>query len=105
MKLLSLTPMLATTDLPRQIAFHTRLGFTLDNTFGDPPVWACLSRDGVEIMFNAPPRDEVLRDCPPKSRNYQIFYFKPDDIAALHHELTTRGLNPTPLCVTVCQMK
>lgn len=102
----SLVPMLAVTDLPRTIAFYTgKLGFKLASTFGDPPVWACLERDGVEIMFNAPPRDSVIRDVPAKSHDYQIFYFKPSDVVALHREYASRGLHVSPLRVTVYQMK
>ncbi len=98
--------MLATTDLPRQISFYTtQLGFKLTNTFGNPPVWVRFERDGVEIMFNAPPRDHVLRDVPPKSHDYQIFYFKPSSVEALHAEYTIRGLQISPLRVTNYQMK
>ena len=106
MKLRSLTPMLAVTDLARTIAFYRdRLGFSCVNTFGDPPVWCMLRRDGVEIMFNAPPRADVERDVPRKSRDYQIFYFYPDDVAALHARWKTAGLAMTDLRVTVYGMK
>ena len=71
-------PMLAVTDLRRTIEFYsTKLGFTCGETFGDPPAWCDLSRDGWGIMFNAPPVDDVLRDVSRRSRDYQIFYFTP----------------------------
>ena len=105
MKLLSLVPMLATTDLKRTIEFYTNLGFKVKNTFGDPPVWVCLDRDGVEIMFNAPPRAEVTKDLPLRAKDYQVFYFKPNDVAALHVEYKSRGVPVTPLRVTVYHMK
>ncbi len=104
--LTTLRPMLAVADLPRTIDFYTtKLGFHLVGTFGDPPVWCDLDRDGVSIMFNAPPRASVQRDVPRPSKDYQVFYFNTPDVAALHAEFTRRGLNPTPLRVTAYAMK
>lgn len=102
----SLTPMLAVSDLSRTIGFYTnRLGFRLINSFGDPPVWCMLKRDGVELMFNAPPRGDVERDVPRKSKDYQIFYIYPDDIEALHAQLKRDGVAVTDMRVTVYAMK
>ncbi len=102
--LTSIRPMLATSDLQRTINFYTgKLGFNLAATAGT--VWCHLSRDGVDLMFNAPPAADIARDVPQKSRNYQIFYFYPDDVAALHAEFTSRGVTCTPLRVTVYGMK
>jgi catechol 2,3-dioxygenase-like lactoylglutathione lyase family enzyme len=102
----SIRPMLAVTDLPRTMDFYTRnLGFTVGNTFGDPPAWCTLIRDGQEIMFNAPPREEVLRDVPRRAKDYQIFYLNTDDVVALHAELRARGVAVTDLRVTVYGMK
>ena len=98
--------MLAVADLPRTIAFYTgKLGFAVTSTFGDPPVWCTLERDGQEIMFNAPPREEVIRDVPRKSKDYQIFYLNTDDVAGLHASLRARGVAATDLRVTVYGMK
>lgn len=106
MKLTSLRPMLAVTDLNRTIAFYQRLGFRLTGTFGRPePVWCELVRDGVAIMFNAPPRAEVERDVPLKSKDYQIFYINSDDMAAQHRAFKSAGLAVTDLRVTVYGMK
>lgn len=102
-------PMLAVTDLARTIAFYTqKLGFRCISTFGDPPVWCDLSRDGVSVMFNAPPPDAVRRDVPPRSRDYQIFYFDTPDanaLHALHVEFRARGVECTDLRATVYGMK
>lgn len=104
--LFTLRPMLAVTDLPRTIRFYVeKLGFNCNSMFGNPPVWCDLDRDGVSIMFNAPPRDKVLRDVPRPSKDYQVFYFNTPDVTALHAEFTRRGLSPTPLRVTVYGMK
>lgn len=99
-------PMLAVADLQRTIRFYCdRLGFRCRGTFGDPPVWCDLDRDGHGVMFNAPPRAEVERDVPPKSKDYQIFYFNTDDVVALHAEFKSRGVQASDLRVMVYKMK
>lgn len=105
-RLTELRPMLAVADLPRTIAFFCdQLGFRLRGTFGDPPVWCDLARDDVSIMFNAPPREEVLRDVPRKARDYQIYYFTVNDVEALHAEFSSRGVAVSDLRVTLYHMR
>jgi catechol 2,3-dioxygenase-like lactoylglutathione lyase family enzyme len=101
----AIRPMLAVTDLQRTISFYKLLGFRCVSTFGDPAVWCNLVRDGSELMFNAPPRNEVVRDVPRKSKDYQIFYCNVDDVEALHAEFKRKGLAVTDLRVTVYGMK
>lgn len=107
MKLTALRPMLAVTDLKATMDFYCRrLGFRCAGTFGEPePVWCELVRDDVAIMFNAPPREEVLRDVPRRSKDYQVFYFNPTDVAALHGAWRAAGVPVTDLRVTVYGMK
>ena len=103
-KLLNLRPMLAVHDLRRTIDFYcTKLGFRCGDTFGDPPVWCSLARDGVEMMFNAPP--DVEQDVPRRSRDYQVFYFNAPDVAALRDEFQSRGVEVSALRVTIYGMK
>lgn len=98
--------MLAVTDLQRTIAFYCDgLGFRCTDTFGDPPVWCTLVRDGWELMFNAPPRESLEQDVPRKSKDYQVYYFNATDVVALHAECRERGLAVTDLRVTVYGMK
>ena len=104
-RITSIRPMLAVTDLSRTIAFYKKLGFQVGGTFGDPPVWCDLYRDGQSIMFNAPPSADVKRDVPRSSKDYQIFYFNADDVVALHRELKAKGMAVTDLRVTVYGMK
>ncbi len=105
-RLVTLQPMLAVTDLPRTIEFYrAKMGFELMGTFGDPAVWCHLRRDGVDLMFNAPPRESVVRDVPAKSREYQVFYVHTDDVAGVRAELSGRGVAVSPLRVTVYGMK
>jgi catechol 2,3-dioxygenase-like lactoylglutathione lyase family enzyme len=98
--------MLAVTDLRQTMDFYRmKLGFKCGDTFGDPPVWCDLSRDGWAIMFNAPPADDVRRDVPRRSRDYQIYYFNSDDVVALHEEFIARGAPVSDLRVTAYGMK
>ena len=105
-RITGLSPMLAVTDLPRSIRFYTeKLGFTVRGTFGEPPVWCSLFRDGWQVMLNAPPRERVERDVPRASKDYQIFYFYTDDAPALREEFAGRGVQTTDLRVTIYRMK
>ncbi len=52
MKLTSIVPMPATTDIPATVRFYReRLGFECKAQMDG---WACLERDGVELMLSAP---------------------------------------------------
>ena len=104
--LLNLRPMLAVTDLRQTIDFYCgKLGFRCRDTFGDPPVWCDLEREGIALMFNAPPAEDVRRDVPSRSRDYSILYFNVADAAALRAEFAARGVTVSDLRVTVYQMK
>ncbi|USN98792.1 MAG: VOC family protein [Phycisphaeraceae bacterium] len=97
-------PMLAVQDLRRTIDFYRdKLGFTLGDTFGDPPVWCSLHREGVELMFNQPP--DAAKDVPRRSRDYQVFYINADDVVALRDELLGHGAPCSDLRVTIYGMK
>lgn len=105
-RITQIRPMLAVTDLPRTIDFYcTKLGFECGGTFGDPPVWCEVSRNGWSMMFNAPPADEVQSDVSRRSRDYQIFYFNSDDVVALRDEFIARGTLVSELRVTIYGMK
>ena len=106
MKLTRFRTMLAVKDLRATMAFYQRLGFRVAGMFGEPdPVWCEVVRDGVALMFNAPPRECVERDVPAKSREYQIYYFNSDDVAGLHAAWKKAGLAVTDVRVTVYGMK
>jgi hypothetical protein len=85
--------------------YGERLGFDVLNSFGEPePRWCMLGRDGVRIMFNQPPQDE-LETLPQRAKDFQVFYFYPDDVAALHAAWKSAGLPVSELRVTDYQMK
>jgi catechol 2,3-dioxygenase-like lactoylglutathione lyase family enzyme len=98
--------MLSVTDLRRTIDFYcNELGFRCAGTFGDPdPVWCHLERDAVDLMFNQPPAAEMA-DLPRRAKDFQVYYFYPDDVAALHAAWKGKGLPVTDLRVTDYGMK
>jgi len=52
MKLTALTPMLTVTDIPATVKFYgDMLGFACISQVEE---WACLSRDGLEVMLSLP---------------------------------------------------
>ncbi len=106
MRLKQLTPMLSVVDLKRTMAFYCDgLGFACTGKVGDPdPVWCHLERDGVRLMFNQPPAD-AMSELPRRAKDFQILYFYPDDVVALHAVWKTKGLPVADLRVTVYQMK
>jgi catechol 2,3-dioxygenase-like lactoylglutathione lyase family enzyme len=100
------TPMLSVTDLERTIAFYcNELGFHCVRTFGDPqPVWCYLKRDSIDLMFNQPPAAEMA-ELPRRAKDFQVYYFYPDDVTALHGAWKSKGLPVTDLRVTLYGMK
>ena len=106
MKLETLIPMLSVIDLKQTMAFYCdRLGFRVINTFGDEePRWCMLERDGVKLMFNQPPRAE-MDELPRRAKDFQIFYFYPDDIVALHRAWKSAELDVGDLRVAIYGMK
>ena len=105
-KIAALIPMLSVSDLRRTIAFYCEpLGFRAVGQFGEPdPVWCMLERDGVKLMFNQPPAQEMA-ELSPRSKDFQIYYFYPDDVVALHQGWSSAGLSVTDLRVTNYRMK
>jgi catechol 2,3-dioxygenase-like lactoylglutathione lyase family enzyme len=101
-----LVPMLSVADLARTIGFYCdELGFRCTGQFGDPdPVWCFLERDGVALMFNQPPAEEMT-GLPQRAKDFQIYYCYPDDVVVLHQAWQQRGLPVTDLRVTEYGMR
>jgi catechol 2,3-dioxygenase-like lactoylglutathione lyase family enzyme len=93
--------MLSVADLKRTMAFYCAgLGFRCVSTFGEPdPVWCHLAHGDVDLMFNRPNPGE-LDAVTARSRDFQVFYFYPEDVAALHVNLLAKGMAVTDLRVT-----
>ena len=106
MTLKELIPLLSVADLKQTTAFYCeRLGFRVINTFGDSePRWCMLARDEINLMFNQPPAEEMA-ELPQRAKDFQIFYFYPDDVAALHAGWKAAGLEVGDLRVAIYGMK
>lgn len=60
-----------------------KLGFALQGKAGDPPSWASLQRDGVELML-------VCGDYPPPAQDWAAYLYV-KNVDALYHEFLARG--------------
>src|SRR2546422_25431 len=103
MTLERLAPMLLARNLQETIAFYTTvLGFTLEATFGDPPTWCSVSRDGVHLMFVwDPPHDHAPGDeheHPDPSLTGALYIYA-DDVVSLHAAVDGRAEVCEPLGV------
>jgi catechol 2,3-dioxygenase-like lactoylglutathione lyase family enzyme len=49
------TTVLTVADLPRSLAFYAKLGFVEPATWGEPPAFAMLNRDGFDLMLSCGP--------------------------------------------------
>ncbi len=93
-------PMLRVKDMARTLAFYRDdLGIPLLNTFGES--WACLGRgDRDQLMLYT-----EVAGMTGVENNHTVYYFKPDDVKALHVRLRSRGHETSELYVTVYQMR
>ncbi len=83
-KLLSVAPVLCVSIMKPAIDYFVdRLGFTLTGSAGDPPSWASLSRDGVDVML-------ACGNHPPPAQDWAA-YFYVENVDALHAEAVRRG--------------
>jgi hypothetical protein len=60
-----------------------KLGFALQGKAGDPPSWASLQRDGVELTL-------VCGDYPPPAQDWAAYLYV-KNVDALYHEFLARG--------------
>jgi predicted enzyme related to lactoylglutathione lyase len=85
-KVLSVAPVLCVSAMKPAIDFFVdRLGFTLTGSAGDPPSWASLGRDGVEVML-------ACGDYPAPAQDWAA-YFHVENIDALHADVVSRGVD------------
>jgi len=49
---LATTPVLVVADLQRSIAFYTKLGFVEPAMWGEPPCFAMMNRDELDLMLS-----------------------------------------------------
>jgi catechol 2,3-dioxygenase-like lactoylglutathione lyase family enzyme len=93
----ALTPMLAVADLQRSIDFYTRaLGFTVKDTFGDPPLWCSLEAGAARLMLDQRDPHQLTPAADPARSQYACYLY-PDDVHAAHRRVTHAGFQaPSP---------
>jgi uncharacterized glyoxalase superfamily protein PhnB len=81
-KLAYVTPILCVSDVTASIAYYReRLGFETTFTWGEPPGFGGVRRDGVEVMF--------CREGQGNPGTWMSLWV--DDVDALYEELRERG--------------
>ena len=90
-RLKGIAPQFVVGDVVRA-AEHYRdtLGFTIVDYFGDPPVFAIVSRDGVEIHFGKRDTGSIVPNRTVRGDGLDAYIWV-EDLHALAHELQARG--------------
>ena len=82
-RLRSASPVLCVRDIAPAAAALERLGFRMQGSAGDPPSWASIQRDAVEIML-------LCGNFPDPAQDWAAYIWV-DDVDALHAEAVERG--------------
>lgn len=83
-QILSSAPVLCTTAINPLIEYLVeKLGFALQGQAGDPPSWASLHRDGVEIML-------ICGNYPAPAQDWAAYLYV-TNVDALYEEFIARG--------------
>ena len=89
-------PLIVVRDMERSLAFYRdKLGFTVARTAESEGkiFWCRIERDGCSLML----QEGTEEDGPAEGRGRGVcLYFICDDAAAIHAELTARGLTLPP---------
>ena len=93
-KLKSIAPQYVVNDVVRTAEFYRdQLGFTILGYFADPPVYAMVARDGVEIHFGKADEGAELRfNESVRNGLGNDAYIWVSDIDAIHRELSERNV-------------
>jgi catechol 2,3-dioxygenase-like lactoylglutathione lyase family enzyme len=90
-RLLSIAPQLQVPDVARSAAhYRDALGFTVEALMGQPPGYAILARDGVEIHVARRPDGKAEPPSGARPGGLDAYVFV-DDLEALVGELAWRG--------------
>lgn len=89
----ALVPQLVVPDVVKAAEFYRdKLGFTLIDYFLDPPVYAMLRRDEVEIHFGKGDRDEIKTNESLRRGLGHDLYIIVSDIEGVFRELADAGI-------------
>ena len=70
--------------------YRDALGFTIADYFGDPPVFAIVSRDGVEIHLGKRDTGSIVPNRTVRGDGLDAYIWV-EDLDVLGHELQARG--------------
>ena len=88
-KVLATTPVFIVRDLARSIAFYCeKLGFVEPATWGEPPSFGMLNRDGFDLMLSCPEHETQLHAVRPQ----WDMHIRVDDVAAEKAALEAAGV-------------
>ncbi len=86
----SRVPLVGVQSVPKSVAFYSKLGFAVANTFtadgGTEPVWAELTNGGARLMISR------NRESPGPGREGLFFYLYTSDVSAFRAGLLARGV-------------
>jgi catechol 2,3-dioxygenase-like lactoylglutathione lyase family enzyme len=95
MTLKALVPMAFVTNLPRSMAFYSKLGFRVANTHtpagSGEPVWAWLESDGAQLMLS-----RASEPLDPGARTV-LFYLYSTEVAEYREWLLAAGVEAGPM--------
>jgi catechol 2,3-dioxygenase-like lactoylglutathione lyase family enzyme len=89
-KVFATTPVLVVADLQRSIEFYAKLGFVEPATWGDPPAFAMMNRDGFDIMLSKSDSPSQIR--PNGADDVWNVHLRIADVAAEANALRGAGL-------------
>ena len=94
MKLLKVAPQLVVPDVIKTAEFYRdELGFKILGYFAEPPVYAMVARDDVEIHFGKGDTEQVQRNEAVRKGVGSDVYVWVDDIDELYRELSDRDVD------------
>ena len=95
-KLTQIAPQFVVTDVVKTAEYYRDfLGFKILGYFLDPPVYAMVARDGVEIHFGKADGDEIkVNESVRKGLGSDAYIFV-SDVQKLYEEFLTSGANIT----------
>ena len=93
LKLKSIAPQFVVADVVKTAEFYRdELGFTILGYFADPPVYAMVTRDGVEIHFGKADGDTIQVNETVRRGLGNDVYIWVSDINAMFEELSARNV-------------
>lgn len=87
---LAITPVFVVSNLQRAIDFYTKLGFTEPAMWGEPPCFAMMNRDELDLMLSL--AEDGSRVHPNGPHGVWDMYVKVEDLDAELSALTNLGV-------------